>query len=76
MLLLQGRIREQNMPLIQVDMFEGRTDDQIQEYVQALTDSTCRLLGCIPEDVNIIVRDVPRSRWSTGGTLWTRRPVV
>ncbi len=42
MLLLQGRIREQNMPLIQVDMFEGRTDNQIHEYVQALTD----LVGC------------------------------
>ncbi len=61
------------MPLIQVDMFAGRTDDQVQAYVQALTDATCRLLGCVPEDVNIIVRDVPRARWSTGGTLWTKR---
>ena len=64
------------MPLIQVDMFEGRTDEQIQMYAQALTDTTCRLLGCVAEEVTIILRDVPRSRWSTGGALWTKSPVA
>jgi 4-oxalocrotonate tautomerase len=64
------------MPLIQVDMFEGRSDEQVQAYVQALTDTTCRLLGCTPEDVTIIFRDVPRSRWATGGALWTKPPAV
>jgi len=64
------------MPLIQVDMFEGRTDEQIKIYVRALTDTTCQLLGCTPEDVTIILRDVPRSRWSIGGNLWTNPPAV
>ena len=59
------------MPLIQVDMFEGRTDEQVQAYCHALTDATCRLLGCTAADVTIVLRDVPRSRWSTGGVLWS-----
>lgn len=59
------------MPLIQVDLFAGRTDVEIRAYVHALTDATCRLLGCTPRDVTILVRDVPRSRWSSGGVLWS-----
>lgn len=60
------------MPMIQVDMFEGRSDEQVREYAQALTDATCRILGCAPLDVTIILRDVPRSRWATGGSMWIR----
>lgn len=58
------------MPLIQVDMFEGRGDEQVKALMEELTATTCRVLGCKAEDVSIIVRDVPRSRWSTGGVPW------
>ena len=57
------------MPLIQVDMFAGRSEPQVRALVEALTDTTCRVLGCRAEDVSIIVRDVPASRWATGGVL-------
>ena len=55
------------MPLIQVDMFEGRSDEQVKVLMQELTATTCRILGCKAEHVSIIVRDVPASRWATGG---------
>lgn len=55
------------MPLIQVDMFQGRSDQQVKVFVEELTATTCRVLGCKAEDVSIIVRDVPPSRWATGG---------
>ena len=57
------------MPLIQVDMFEGRSDEQVQLLMEALTDTTSRVLGCKAENVSIIVRDVPPARWATGGVL-------
>ncbi|MBS0365747.1 MAG: tautomerase family protein [Proteobacteria bacterium] len=59
------------MPLIQVDMFKGRSEEQIREFVAAITLTTCRVLGCSAGDVSIIVRDIPRSRWATGGVLAT-----
>ncbi|MBS0367071.1 MAG: tautomerase family protein [Proteobacteria bacterium] len=61
------------MPLIQVDMFAGRTDEQVRRLVEELTAATCRALGCKAEDVSILVREVSPSRWATGGALWTDR---
>lgn len=58
------------MPLIQIDIFEGRTEERVRELVEALTAATCRVLACKPEHVSIIVRDVSPSRWATGGALW------
>lgn len=62
------------MPLIQIDIFEGRTDEQVRRLVQELTAATCRVLECKAEHVSIIVRDVPPSRWATGGAPWAPLP--
>ena len=61
------------MPLIQVDMFEGRTPEIKREFVEAMTRETCRVLKCAPDAVQIIVRDVKKSDWASGGVLWSER---
>ena len=60
------------MPLIQVDMFEGRSDEQVKIFMEALTATTCRVLGCNAKDVSIICRELPPSRWATGGVAWDK----
>ncbi|MCM2327491.1 MAG: 4-oxalocrotonate tautomerase [Lysobacter sp.] len=62
------------MPLIQVELFEGRTDDQKREYAKALTEASVRVLGIEPGAVDVIFREVRRSDWATGGVLWSDRP--
>ncbi|MEK7751869.1 MAG: tautomerase family protein, partial [Acidobacteriota bacterium] len=42
------------MPLIQVEMFEGRTPEIKREFVEAITRETCRVLKCEPGAVEII----------------------
>jgi len=59
------------MPIIRLEMFEGRTTEQKREFVEVMTRETCRILTCKPEDVNIVIDEVARSRWATGGTLWS-----
>ena len=34
------------MPIIHVEMFEGRTTDQRRKLAKELTEGTCRALGC------------------------------
>ena len=38
------------MPMINVQMFEGRTLEQRRKLAKELTEGTCRALGCSPGD--------------------------
>ena len=61
------------MPLIQVDMFEGRSTEIKREFVEGITRETCRLLNCAPEAVQVIMRDVKKSDWASAGVLWSEK---
>ena len=61
------------MPLIQVQMFEGRTPEAKREFVEAITRETCRVLKCEPPAVQVILRDVKKSDWATAGVLWSEK---
>jgi 4-oxalocrotonate tautomerase len=61
------------MPTINVQMFEGRTPEQKRAFVQAVTKATCESLGCKPEAVDIIIQDVKKEDWATGGKLWSEQ---
>jgi 4-oxalocrotonate tautomerase len=59
------------MPSFNVQMFEGRTVEQKHAFVDAVTRVTCETLNCSPESVDIIITDVRRDNWATGGKLWS-----
>ena len=59
------------MPTIRIEMFEGRTAVQKRELVAALTEACVRTLGGSAESVNIVLFDVARENWATGGILWS-----
>jgi 4-oxalocrotonate tautomerase len=59
------------MPTFHVEMFEGRTVEQKRAFVKAVTQAAVETIGCTPESVDIIITDVKRENWSTGGTLWS-----
>ncbi|KRI00370.1 4-oxalocrotonate tautomerase [Curvibacter sp. PAE-UM] len=61
------------MPTIRVDMFEGRTPEQKREFVKALTEATVKALGTSPEAVDVILTDIKKSDWATGGVLWSEQ---
>jgi 4-oxalocrotonate tautomerase len=57
------------MPIIRVDMFEGRTPEQKRAFVSALTQACVTALGSPPESVQVLLFDVAKSDWATAGTL-------
>ena len=59
------------MPTINVQMFEGRTLEQKRAFVKAITEAACTTLGSSPEPVDVIITDVKKDNWATGGVLWT-----
>lgn len=59
------------MPIIRVEFFEGRTEEQKRAYAKALTDTTVQVLGGSPEAVDILFYDIKKTDWATGGVLWS-----
>ncbi|MGV2939166.1 4-oxalocrotonate tautomerase [Mesobacillus sp. LC4] len=55
------------MPIIQVQVLEGRSDEKIKELISGITDTAVRTLGVKPEQVRVIVQMVPHKYWGVGG---------
>ena len=61
------------MPTIRVELLEGRTPEQKTALVKALTQAVVESLGSKPESVDVLLFDIPRQNWATGGVLWSER---
>ena len=59
------------MPTYHIEMLEGRTIEQKKKLVEAITRVTVEVLGSAPESVDILITDVKRENWATGGKLWS-----
>ncbi len=56
------------MPVVTVEMWEGRTIEQKKQLVEGIT-SSFEKIGVPKEAVSIIIKDVPKHNWATGGKL-------
>lgn len=57
------------MPIVQIDLLEGRTVDQKRALVKAVTDAICNTVNASPEAVRIILRDMKFENYATAGVL-------
>ena len=57
------------MPIIRVEMWPGRTQEQKQELAKAITDSMVRIAKTTPEATIGIFEDVKKEDWAQGGVL-------
>ena len=57
------------MPIIRVELFEGRTVDQKRELVEALSRETSRIAGCSVESIYVVIDEVKKQNWGAGGEL-------
>ena len=56
------------MPVVTVEMWEGRTIEQKKKLVEGIT-SVMTNMGIPSEAVHIIIKDNPKHNWATGGKL-------
>ena len=59
------------MPSYHVEMMEGRTIDQKKKLVEAITRVSVEILGGVADSVDVIITDIKRENWATGGKLWS-----
>ena len=59
------------MPTYHVEMMEGSAPEQKKKLVAELTRVSVEVLAVKPESVDVIITDIKRENWATGGTLWS-----
>lgn len=57
------------MPMIRIEMFEGRSEEQKRACAEAVTKAWAETCNGKPESVHVIFVDVSKSNWATGGKL-------
>ncbi len=62
------------MPVVTIEMWEGRSLEQKRELVMAMTKAMVDIAGVSPEHLHIIIRDVPKTNWGRDGVLSSDLP--
>jgi 4-oxalocrotonate tautomerase len=57
------------MPIIQIELLEGRTIDQKRALVERVTQAVCETINAPAEAVSIIIREMKREDYAKAGKL-------
>ncbi len=57
------------MPIVQIEMFEGRTLEQKRNMVKEVTSALVKTVDCPPEAVRIIIREMKKENYAVTGLL-------
>ena len=55
------------MPLIQINMLEGRPPEKITELIANVTDTVSETLGAPKQSVRVLVTEMPKTHWGIAG---------
>ncbi|GMA99624.1 2-hydroxymuconate tautomerase [Pelosinus sp. IPA-1] len=57
------------MPIVQIDMIEGRTVEQKREMAKKVTQAITETANCPADAVTIVIRDAAKSNIAKAGVL-------
>ena len=57
------------MPILHLQMHPGRTDEQKRAFAREATKVAVETLVCPPESVEILITEIAKNSWGTGGKL-------
>ena len=57
------------MPLVHIDLLEGRTDEQLRALVKDVTAAISKDANVPAERIHIVLNEMKRSRYSVAGKM-------
>src|SRR5579864_4139983 len=57
------------MPIVHVELFEGRTVEQKRELIRGITEVVARTCGVSPDGVHVLINEMSRENWGRGSVL-------
>lgn len=61
------------MPLIHVNMIEGRSREKVTEVIENITTTVAETLDAPVETIRVLVTEVPSTHWGIAGTPASER---
>ncbi|MFN2744657.1 MULTISPECIES: 4-oxalocrotonate tautomerase [Bacillus] len=55
------------MPIIHIQILEGRPPEKVEEVIQHVTDAVSTTLDAPKENVRVLVTEIPKTHWGIGG---------
>lgn len=55
------------MPIITVQMMEGRPKEKVAEVIQNITNTVSETLDAPKENIRVIVTEIPKTHWGKAG---------
>lgn len=55
------------MPLAQITIVEGRTEDQKRAVLEKVTEALMEAVGAPRETIRVVIQEVPKTNWGIGG---------
>ena len=55
------------MPIIRIELIEGRTPELKQELIRRVTDAVTTTLAVQPAQVRVLLYELPPEHWAVGG---------
>lgn len=67
MLKLIKKENESKMPIVHIELLEGRTQEQKDHLVKDVTEAIVKNTGAQRENVHIVIRDMEKGNYAVGG---------
>lgn len=61
------------MPVVTIEMYEGRTTEQKQALVEAITEAMVEHADAPFDSLDVIIHDIPKENWGRKGKIGTLR---
>ena len=61
------------MPVVNIQMWPGRTPAQKRALVRAITEAMVQHAGAKPDHLHVIIQEVPKEDWALAGVLGDER---
>jgi 4-oxalocrotonate tautomerase len=64
------------MPIVRIDLLEGRAPERKVDLIRRVTEAVVAALDVRPEQVRVLLSEVPPEHWAIGGQTMAERAAL
>jgi len=66
-------LTEEQMPIVHVELWPGRSKEVKQKVAQEITDSLVKNVGCPVQSVTVVFNEIPAEEWMIAGKMCAQK---